>query len=104
MPNLTAPYDLGAFNNATDFYSMTVASHNLSGGFFGVMVVLITIFLIFVIMKNFDTKTVLLASTSFSWLVSLILFTPLQLIGVNIFSSISAIAIAAIIIVAINKD
>ena len=104
MVNITAPHNLDAFNNATDFYGMTVASNNISGGYFGIFIVLITIFLVFVVMRGYDTKTVLLASTTFGWLVALLLFTPLELIGANIFSAISAIAIGAILISAFNKD
>ena len=75
MPNLTAPYNLDAFNNATDFYGMTVASNDISGGYYGLFVVLITAFLIIVTMKNYDTKVVILASSAFSWLISLILLS-----------------------------
>ena len=104
MGNMTAPYDLSGFNNATDFYGMAVASNEIAGGLFGIVILLVTMFLVFISMKGYDTKTAIMASSSFTWLVSLLLFTPLGLIGDNIFKAVSAIAIATIVISALSKD
>lgn len=55
-------------------------------------------------MKGYDTKTTIVSSTSFGWLVALILFNPLEFISPQVFGAVSAIAIAAILITALNKD
>jgi len=104
MANITVPYNLDLYTNATDIYGMAAASNEIVGGLYGITILIVTAFLIFVTMRGYDTKTTMLSSATFTWLVSLILFTPLEFITAQIFGAMSAIAIATIILVAINKD
>jgi len=83
---------------------MATASNEVVGGLYGLAILIITAFIIFVTMRGYDTKTVAMATMSFTSIIALILYTPLQLIGGEIFSGVVALTIATILVVVFTKE
>ena len=81
--NITAPYNLDMYNNATTLFGFATASNSVVGNILGVVILFLSFVVPFIALKNYDTKVVFITGSATSTIVGLILTTPLQWISLT---------------------